>query len=272
MTLTPEQIWFFEHNGFVVLPYRLPESTVEKIRQVVLRDIEAAKEPIGHDEDGNVHRLSNILDRDPIFWETATDPGLLDGLESLIGPNIEVIRNRHNHVMLRTARGGHVYMHRDAFNWTASSVSVIMYLEETNLDNGCTEVVPGTNHLPYAELPLEENEKILRSGLLDQHVRVPMPSGGILALNSNDLSQSGAELHGAIPDEHHDWLSGGQRTLRRGGSEIDCGSRREQVSRERQGEDGRANFSKGVKGRITLWIHRVLSSTGRRLAASGSTM
>ena len=191
MTLTPEQIWFFEHNGFVVLPYRLPESTVEKIRQVVLRDIEAAKEPIGHDEDGNVHRLSNILDRDPIFWETATDPGLLDGLESLIGPNIEVIRNRHNHVMLRTARGGHVYMHRDAFNWTASSVSVIMYLEETNLDNGCTEVVPGTNHLPYAELPLEENEKILRSGLLDQHVRVPMPSGGILALNSMTFHSQG---------------------------------------------------------------------------------
>lgn len=191
MKLTQEQVWFFEHNGFIVLPYRLPEATVEKVKEVVLRDVAAAKEPIGYDADGKVHRLSNILDRDPIFWETATDPGILDGLESLIGPNIQVIRNRHNHVMLRTAAGGHVYMHRDAFNWTHSSVSIIIYLEETNLDNGCTEVVPGTNHLPYMEPPLEENEMVLQSGLLDQHVRVPLPAGGILAMNSMTFHSQG---------------------------------------------------------------------------------
>ena len=182
--LTSEQLWYFRHNGFFKLPYQLPESDVAKLKETIHQDIAAEKEPVSRDAAGTVQRLSDILGRDPIFWETATCPPLLDALKTLLGPNIAVIRNRHNHVMLHSATVNSAYMHRDAFSWTRSSVTAMIFLEETNLENGCTEILPGTHLLPWLELPLEENEKFLQMGLQEQVVRLPMSVGGIMLLDS----------------------------------------------------------------------------------------
>jgi ectoine hydroxylase-related dioxygenase (phytanoyl-CoA dioxygenase family) len=184
MRLTPEQVWLFRHNGFLKLPERLPEATVEKLKEAIYRDIEAEREPVVRDRDGRAVRLSNLIDRDPIFWETVTSPMVLDPLESLLGPNIEILRNRHNHATLRTASAGGVYMHRDVLSWTREIVTIIFYLEETTLENGCTEVIPGTHLFPWTDHPLEKDENVARMGILNQGVRAPMPAGGMLLLDS----------------------------------------------------------------------------------------
>jgi ectoine hydroxylase-related dioxygenase (phytanoyl-CoA dioxygenase family) len=49
---------------------------------------------------------------------------------------------------LRTAQEKNSGLHRDVKQWSRTIFTVIFYLEETNLDNGCTQIVPGTHHLP----------------------------------------------------------------------------------------------------------------------------
>jgi phytanoyl-CoA hydroxylase len=182
MHLTPEQLQLFRHNGFIKLPQQLPEDTVEQLKETIWQHINEKIEPIVQDWKGRIVRLSDIWDRAPIFNEAMTSPLALEPLESLLGPNIELILNRHNHATLRLAdeRGGmSVGLHRDVMQWTRTIVTIIFYLEETTLVNGCTHVIPGSHLLPDA------------SGLKDQAVAVPMPAGGMIALDSMMLHAAG---------------------------------------------------------------------------------
>jgi phytanoyl-CoA hydroxylase len=192
MSLTTEQTRMFRHNGFLKLPDRLPEEVVTRLRDAIWHDIRAEVEPVVRDRQGRVVRLSNLWDRDPIFRETVTSSVLLDALESLLGPNIELIRNRHNHATLRMAGDGSYYLHRDVLQWSRPIVTVIFYLEETTVENGCTRLIPGTHLLPgLATTNVAEDEQIQRAGVLDQDVPVPMPAGGMIAMNSLVIHTAG---------------------------------------------------------------------------------
>ncbi|MDP6040383.1 MAG: phytanoyl-CoA dioxygenase family protein, partial [Candidatus Latescibacteria bacterium] len=145
MTLTSEQVQLFRHNGFLKLPGKLSETQVEALRRAILSDIDEAVEPVVRNAEGQVVRLSTLLDRDPIFRDTVSSSLVLDPLESLLGPNIEVVLNRHNHATLNLANKRQGSFHRDNVQWTRALVTVIYYLEETTLENGCTMVIPGTH-------------------------------------------------------------------------------------------------------------------------------
>jgi phytanoyl-CoA hydroxylase len=192
LTLTPEQVHLFRHNGFIKLPGGLSRERVTQLRETIRQQIREEVEPVVRDKQGRVVRLSNIWDRGPLFREAMTDPEVLDPLESLLGPNIELIRNRHNHATLRLAGEGTEYFHRDVMQWTRTIVTVLFYLEETTVENGCTLMVPGTHLLPgVGSLPLAQDEGIQRAGILDQAVPVPMPAGGLLAIDSLLMHSAG---------------------------------------------------------------------------------
>lgn len=185
MSLTPEQVQLFRHNGFVKLPGRLSPEVVDALKETIWRHIREEIEPVVRDRQGRVVRISSLWDRDPIFRETLTCPEVLDPLESLLGPNIELIRNRHNHATLRLAEEGADYLHRDILQWSRSIVTILFYLEETTVENGCTQVIPGTHLLPgVSSVNITRDERIQCSGILQQTVPVPMPAGGLLAINS----------------------------------------------------------------------------------------
>ncbi len=192
MRLTPEQVQLFRHNGFIKLPSRLSSERVSRLIEAIRHDIRYEVAPVVRDKQGRVVRISSIWDRDPIFRETLTSPELLDSLESLLGPNIELIRNRHNHATLRLAGEGTEYFHRDILQWSRTIVTVLFYLEETTVENGCTQVIPGTHWLPGIQaLSLEQDEGIQRAEILDQAVPVPMPAGGLLAIDSFLMHSAG---------------------------------------------------------------------------------
>jgi phytanoyl-CoA hydroxylase len=185
MSLTPEQVRLFRHNGFIKLPGGLPPERVAGLKEAIWRDIRKEVEPVVRDRQGRVVRISDIWDRGPLFQETLTSPEVLDPLETLLGPNIELIRNRHNHATLRLAEDGADYMHRDILQWSRTIVTVLFYLEESTVENGCTQVIPGSHLFPgVASLSLAQDEQVQRAGLLEQSVPVPMPAGGLLAIDS----------------------------------------------------------------------------------------
>ncbi len=181
MVLTPEQLWLFRIAGFVKLPQGLPPETVDALKETIQRDIDGAVEPVVRNAEGRIVRLSNVLDRAPIFREVATCPLVIEPLLDLLGPNIELLRNRHNHVTLRLPDPRAEALHRDVPQWTRGIVTVLFFLEESTAEKGCTQLVPGSHLLPWAANPAEE---IARARLGDQVVRAEMPAGGLLVIDS----------------------------------------------------------------------------------------
>ena len=193
MRLTSEQIHLFRHNGFLKLSGQLPEHTIRKLKETIAQDISNEVEPVVRDQNGRVVRLSNVVDRDPIFLDTAASALVLDPLESILGPDIELIKNRHNHATLRPASGNRVEgLHRDIKQWSRTIYTVIFYLEESTVKNGATLVVPGSHHFPGIGARLYE-EKWART-LLEQSVPVPMPQGGMLVTDGMIMHGVGQNL------------------------------------------------------------------------------
>ncbi|MAF10738.1 hypothetical protein CMK11_09820 [Candidatus Poribacteria bacterium] len=185
MSLTPSQARFFRHNGFLKLPTRLGESHTEELRDAIWRDIDDEVEPVVRHK-GRPVRISDVWARGGVFERTITSSEILDPLASLLGPNIEFIRNRHNHATLRLREDGSAYLHRDVLQWSRTIVTVLIYLEESTMQNGCTRVIPGT-HLLESGMTSPSHEgadRMAEAGLLDQMVPVPMDAGGLLAIDS----------------------------------------------------------------------------------------
>jgi phytanoyl-CoA hydroxylase len=181
VVLTPEQLWLFRIAGFVKLPQGLPPETVSALKEPIQRDIDNAVDPVVRNAEGRIVRLSNALDRAPIFREVATSPLVIEPLQDLLGPHIELLRNRHNHVTLRLPDPRAEALHRDVPQWSRGIVTVLFFLEESTAEKGCTRLVPGSHLLPWAGNSAEE---IARTHLEDQVVRAEMPVGGLLVIDS----------------------------------------------------------------------------------------
>src|SRR5439155_17507525 len=102
------------------------------------------------------------------------------------GPDILLIKNRHNHATLNLTGTSGDYWHRDVGQWTRSIVTIIFYLEDATVEKGCTRIIPGTHRLRwYPDASTTRGRRhVEESGLLDQEVPVPMEAGQMLLLNS----------------------------------------------------------------------------------------
>ena len=187
--LTFEEIQLFRHNGYLKLRNCLSEDTVERLKAAIWKDINDEVEPVVRDSESRVVRISDLVDRDPIFLETASSPLVLDPLESLMGPNIELITNRHNHATLRLSSEKKSGLHRDVKQWSRTIFTVLFYLEETNMENGCTLLVPGSHHFPGITGKIGDDP--WTQTLAEQAVPAPIPAGGLLVIDSMIMHRVG---------------------------------------------------------------------------------
>ncbi|MCY3821508.1 MAG: phytanoyl-CoA dioxygenase family protein [Gammaproteobacteria bacterium] len=234
-TLQPEEVDLFRHNGFVKLPTRLPADLVEGLKASALEDIQNEVEPVAR-RDGEVDRISGLWDRGGVFQQAIACDEILDPLESLLGPNIEFMLNRHNHIYLRDRKSlASIELHRDCRVWSRNLLSVLVYLEDTHLENGCTYVVPGSHHLPtLSNFAYIRERKELLGIAWSQAIPLPMPAGGLLAMDGLLLHAAGRNqtdgtrmsmtlgYHSAdefsLPDDRKHVLVRGERTY--GGNDV----------------------------------------------------
>src|SRR5688572_21187083 len=100
MVLTARDVWLFRHVGFVVSPGRLPDELVERLNAVTDRHIAEQIEPIEWKTDvrdpshRQIDRMRKILERDPVYLEAATHSVVVDAVEDLLGPNVELLANK----------------------------------------------------------------------------------------------------------------------------------------------------------------------------------
>jgi len=188
MKLTPQETQLFRHNGFIKFPTRLTKEHVDSLKAQSLSDMKEEIEPLVR-KDGRAIRISNVWGRGGIFRETIQCNEIMTPLESLLGPNIEFLLNRHNHVYLRDQDStASLKLHRDVRQWSRTIVTILIYLEDTHLENGCTRIIPGSHLLTSLPNDIEAAQDQVA---VRQAIPLPMPAGGLLAIDSMVLHAAG---------------------------------------------------------------------------------
>jgi ectoine hydroxylase-related dioxygenase (phytanoyl-CoA dioxygenase family) len=103
----------------------------------------------------------------PFVWELATNPRVLDAVESVIGPNI-LVMGSHFFCKYGPTRA-FVAWHQDVTYWgldPAVAVSAWYAVDDSDVGNGCLQVIPGTH-----------------SGGIRAHGRSPDPTANLLSIN-----------------------------------------------------------------------------------------
>ncbi|MBI4066455.1 phytanoyl-CoA dioxygenase family protein [Candidatus Gottesmanbacteria bacterium] len=187
MRLSHDQVSFFRRNGYFKIPRVLSNKAVAALKAASWDHARRKVHPF-QTHNGDLVRLDQVVQRGGVFRAAALAPPLLGALEGLLGPNIELTLNRHNHVTFNTAESTTFRLHRDVLQWSRGMVTVIVYLEDSTLENGCTHMIPGSQQLPFIGVPnnggtwMDEHEEF--TGLLGQALPIPMPAGGALLLDS----------------------------------------------------------------------------------------
>jgi len=191
MKLTLEDIWYFRHNGFYQVPETLPSELIDRLNNTTDKQIAHIIDPIVWESKitetlrhpGNIRRLSRIIDRDPVYLEAASHPIVLDALEGILGHNIELLTNKHNHIMVRPAGSCPVPWHSGEELHDQRLITVLIYLAASTLENGCVRIVPGSHVRPFPHPSRPSYDNFHQSDFYCRSLPVPMPRGGILLFN-----------------------------------------------------------------------------------------
>jgi phytanoyl-CoA hydroxylase len=180
---------FFLRTGYARVPGLLPEPLVARIEATIDSLFAEPTAPYRVNRDDEVSRIDDLLDRDPVFLETLRSDAVLPALSALLGPDIEVLRFRHNHATLNRAGDQAPRLHRDVQQWSRPILNVFVYLEDADEETGATLIVPGSQDLPYYGPQSEggggtwaDEHPELRH-IIGQEVPIPMRRGGVLLMN-----------------------------------------------------------------------------------------
>lgn len=180
---------FFEIAGYYRGPGRLPADMLAHMDHVIRDHMSRSVPPFRVNQSGETCRIDRLLDRDPVFLQALRAPAVAIPLRQILGPAVDALTNRHNHAT-RNAPGDIPFrLHRDNQQWSQPFVSVIIYLEDSTVGNGCTTVVPASHRIPYAGPQsgggggnwADEHEEY--GLLIGQELPVEVPKGGVLFIN-----------------------------------------------------------------------------------------
>ena len=211
MRLTPEQVKRYQEEGYLIFEALLPpdklaryvaifDELVEHSRSLTKSEdgYNLAPDEHGRPIPGLLHKLQGVGVVDERVLGLAREPEILDRIESLIGPNIDVFGTKFYPMLVRgaTSTGWHQDNHYFGTN-SDRVVSCAIYLEQMTRENGCLQVVPGS----HGTGDLVEHEKgagIYAHGSWtdvdeSQAVDVVCPPGTAVFFSAN-------LLHGARPN------------------------------------------------------------------------
>ena len=156
--LSDQQVEQYKTEGYVVVPSVFGPDVIARIdatiRQLTDRALsgddmskilELEPEPVNGQR--VPRRIYNPYDQHEAFRALATDARIVDGIESLIGPNINVQHSKLN--MKPASVGSRVEWHQDLAYFPHTNddlVTVLIYLDDATEENGCLQVLPRHHH------------------------------------------------------------------------------------------------------------------------------
>jgi len=142
-----------------------------------------------------------VVSFDSAYLEIASSDLMLDALTPVLGPNIELVENRHNHLSIYRGPGTD-RLHRDILQWSRSILTVLIYLSGCTDLASATRVVPGSHLWPCLGQPNNGGtwmeEVAPYASLCDQAVAVPTQAGDAVLMHGQ-LYHAGAGASEAGP-------------------------------------------------------------------------
>lgn len=203
-SLSHEQARHFRSQGYYRLLDVYSSDETAEMRDFVHAEAKSLP-PGARTLGGSAVKLYGLYARNTeLMQRVVANPKLIGPLQSLVGPNVVFVTNRHNHATVNDQRGEPVEgLHRDILQPTRGLVTAAVYLQDATIDNGATRLIPGSHELPYVGIPQVDGGGTWFSdheeyrGLEDQALSVPMPEGSVLLFNGLVFHGVGANRTGA---------------------------------------------------------------------------
>ena len=199
--MTENEIRFFRSSGYFKLEWSFDDKTMYNLSNRLDEIIYSDEPPFKKDNNGNIIKLYNLFSRDELFRKIYTSELIVNPLKGLLGPNIEFLLNRHNHASVIPPFSKQKRFHRDILHWSRPVVSVLIYPQETKINNGCTWLIPCSQYLDFVPPSLSPShggtwldEYSIYDGFENQAVPIEMEKGGILLFDSLAFHSPGINL------------------------------------------------------------------------------
>ena len=206
-----EQRAFYTEQGYLVFPELLDAAELAQLRSAlasVLIGADGLTEPndtfsITRTDDGgcSVRRIFDPIVHHEAFRDLVVNPKILDVVENLIGPNIQLHHTKLN-LKPPSSREARFEWHQDYPFFPHTNfdlLAVMIYLDDATEDNGCLTIVPGShnwgprNHLFAKDGAFSsrlEDESTVEDPA--HWLKVPVPAGGMELHHCNMLHSSTA--------------------------------------------------------------------------------
>jgi phytanoyl-CoA hydroxylase len=158
MSLAERQKSFWQENGYLVVDDLLSPAEVEELRRRSDALVEPAKGitestdrfhlKVGATHGALIQRVAEPHELGGEWMNLAKHPRLLDVIEPLLGPNIQLY---YSMLMLKPPRQGFTSLWHQDFSFfphnRADLLTCQVYIDDSTTENGCVRVVPGSHKL-----------------------------------------------------------------------------------------------------------------------------
>jgi phytanoyl-CoA hydroxylase len=147
---------FYEENGYLLVPGVFDAGEVEEMRDAIARILESVEGTAadrnhrwsGVDETLQLKGFHDLQYHDAVFTRLVAHPRLVGVLTDLIGPNVQL---HHSKMLVKPPEQGAPFpMHQDQPYFPHerhSLVAASVHLDDTDEENGCLHVIPGSHRL-----------------------------------------------------------------------------------------------------------------------------
>lgn len=192
--LTLQQLTHYREQGFVIPDFRLPDSTIQSIKDDFDRFLERYPE--------FRQNCAALLIYDTAFLNYARNADILDMVSQILGEDIAIWNSSY---FGKPAHDGkRVPWHQDGRYWPIrplASCSVWIAIDDSNTENGCLRVIPGS-HKPGKLFKHENNpsdDLVLSLEILDSEF--DESAAADIVLESGQISLHDVFLvHGSEPN------------------------------------------------------------------------
>ena len=198
--LSEEQVEHYFREGYLVLPGFFDRDTIERVDRTIRQITDEALASGDHGKvlevepeplDGRpvARRIYNPFDVHEDFRTLATGEHLLDCIESLVGPDVNI---QHSKLNMKPPRVGSVVeWHQDLTYFPHTNddlVTLLIYLDEATRENGCLRVLP-RHHTHFFSHDTPDGwfagmiTEDLESGRFGQPAVLEAPAGSVIFMH-----------------------------------------------------------------------------------------
>lgn len=218
--LTGDELAQFDRQGFLIVRGLADAETRQRMLDVTLDGVRRLIEPIEYEADvrypgapssraaeggRTVRRLLQAQSRDFVFIRWLQQPGVINRLRQLLGPEVICPLAHHNCVMTKEPRfSSETGWHQDIRYWSfqrSELVNAWLALGSERPENGCLQLIPGSHRLTYDRSRMDDAlflrpELLENRSLIEQAVLAQLDPGDVLFFHCRTFHAAGRNLTG----------------------------------------------------------------------------